>query len=220
MRAPISIIIPTLNAEEALSGCLMALMEGLDAELICEVIVSDGGSADETCKIAEAWGAQVLKGVPSRGGQLRRACEEARGKWLMVLHADTLLAPGWSGAVRVHMLQDKAGWFRLRFDQGGRLVSGWANIRSRLGLPYGDQGLLISEELYRSVNGYPDIPLMEDVAMALSLRGRMRGMDAVAVTSARKFRQQGWIRRGARNLWTLARYFAGVAPERLARTYR
>ncbi len=222
MRAPISIVIPTLNAGAGLSGCLGALMEGLEAGLIRELIVSDGGSGDETVAIARAWGAEIVTGPASRGGQLRRGCEAARGDWLLVIHADTELQPGWTNAVAHHLNAGpgRAGWFRLRFDAGGRLVAGWANMRSRMGLPYGDQGLLVPRSLYDAVGGYPDQPLMEDVAMARALRGRLTPLDAVAQTSASKYRAQGWLRRGGRNLWTLARYFMGVDVDRLAAAYR
>lgn len=224
MPAPISIIIPTLNAETRLSACLGALMEGLEEGLIRELIVSDGGSTDATGATAQAWGADVLEGPASRGGQLRLGCAAARAEWLMVLHADTVLQPGWTKAVSSHLAHpDRAGWFQLRFDRGGlaaRAVAGWANLRSRFGLPYGDQGLLISSALYAHVGGYPDQPLMEDVALARALKGKMIGLDAVAVTSADRYARQGWLRRGARNLWTLTRYFAGVDAARLAADYR
>lgn len=221
MPAPLSIVIPTLNAAHGLPGCLAALMEGLDAGVICELVVSDGGSLDETARIADAWGAQVVTGAASRGGQLRRGCAAARGDWLLILHADTVLAPGWTGAVAAHLSNDDAGYFRLRFDRGGRFVAAWANLRARLfGLPFGDQGLLISRALYHSVGGYADMPLMEDVAMARALRGRLRALDAVAITSAARYRRDGWVRRGARNLWMLARYFAGGDVDMLARQYR
>ena len=223
MRAPISVIIPTLEAGAALPFCLAALVEGLEAGLIREVIVSDGGSGDASCAVARAWGAEVVTGAASRGGQLRRGCAAAAGDWLLVLHADTVLAPGWSRVAAAHLGRGEAGWFRLAFDDGGlpgRLVAGWANLRSRAGLPYGDQGLLLPRALYDAVGGYPDQPLMEDVALAWALRGRLRGLGAVAVTSAEKYRAQGWLRRGARNLWTLARYGAGASPEGLARRYR
>lgn len=224
MRAQISVVIPTLDAEAALGPCLHALMEGLELGLIRELIVSDGGSGDATGAVAQAWGAEVLHGPPSRGGQLRRGVAAARGEWVLVLHADTVLRRGWTDAVRSHLAQaDRAGWFQLAFDQSGiaaAIVASWANLRSRLGLPYGDQGLLIHRDLYEAVGGYPDQPLMEDVALARALRGRLTALDAVAVTSAAKYRRQGWLRRGGRNLWTLLRYAAGASPERLAQAYR
>ena len=221
MPAPISVVIPTLNAAETLSPTLEALMEGVEAGLVAELVVSDGGSTDATCKLAEAWGARLVEGPASRGGQLRRGCALARAPWLLVLHGDTRLAPGWAEAVTAHLDTADAGYFALRFDRGGRWVAGWANLRARLfGLPYGDQGLLVPRTLYDEVGGFADIPLMEDVAMARALRGRLRRIDAIAVTSAARYRAQGWTRRGARNLWLLARYFAGVPPERLAQRYQ
>ncbi|MEQ5827351.1 TIGR04283 family arsenosugar biosynthesis glycosyltransferase [Sulfitobacter sp. NFXS29] len=225
MRAPISVVIPSLNAAAALPACLAALVEGLQAGLIREVILSDCGSSDGTPQLAEGWGAEVISGAPSRGGQLRRGCEAAQGEWLLVLHADTVLAPGWTDAVQDHMARGPgaAGWFRLRFDQRGlapRLVAGWANLRSACGLPYGDQGLLLPRALYDAVGGYPDQLLMEDVALARALRGRLARLEGIAVTSAEKYRRQGWLRRGGRNLWTLMRYAMGASPNALAESYR
>ena len=219
MRAPISVIVPTLNAEKNLPGCLSALVAGLEASLIRELIVCDGGSTDETIRIAEAWGATVLSGPPSRGGQLKRGCEAASGEWLMILHADTELAPGWTGPVAKHLKTEQAGWFQLRFDAGGRVVSDWANLRARLGLPYGDQGLVLPRTLYEKVGGYRDVPLMEDVGIVRALRGALRPIDAVALTSAEKYRRKGWVVQGTRNLWFLARYFTGASPEKLAASY-
>ncbi|MEM6305747.1 MAG: TIGR04283 family arsenosugar biosynthesis glycosyltransferase [Pseudomonadota bacterium] len=222
MRAPISVVIPTLNAETALPDCLRALIEGLDAGLIRELIVSDAGSTDATGAIAQAWGAEVLLGPPSRGGQLRRGCAAATGDWLLILHADTKLGSGWAEIARAHLKTRRAGWFQLAFDSVGapaRLVAGWANLRSRLGLPYGDQGLLVPRAVYEAAGGYPDQPLMEDVALARALRGKLTGLAAPAVTSAEKYHRDGWLKRGARNLWTLARYTVGVPPARLARGY-
>jgi rSAM/selenodomain-associated transferase 2 len=222
MPAPITVIIPTLNAEHSLTGCLTALMEGVDAGLICELIVSDGGSQDATRVVADAWGADIIEGAASRGGQLRRGCAKAKGEWLLVLHADTQLDQGWTSPVIAHLKGRKAGWFKLRFDRGGfaaRFVAGWAYLRSRMGLPYGDQGLLMPRALYQSVGGYPDQPLMEDVAMARLVKGQMTRIDCAAITSADKYHKAGWLRRGGRNIWTLIRYFAGVSPQKLAEAY-
>jgi hypothetical protein len=115
--------------------------------------------------------------------------------------------------------------FRLAFDDespAARRTAALANWRTRrLGLPYGDQGLLISRDLYDAVGGYPEIPLMEDVAMARRLgRRRIRMLAATAVTGGDKYRRDGWWRRSAKNLTLLSLYFLGVSPERLARLYR
>lgn len=226
MPAEISVVIPTLNAEADLPDCLASLVEGLTAGLIRELIVTDGGSRDATPAIAEAAGAVVVTGAASRGGQLRRGCALARGRWILVLHADTLLESGWSRAVADHIATDAAGaaHFRLAFRASGLapwLVAGWANLRARLfGLPYGDQGLLVRREEYEVAGGYPDQPLMEDVALVRVLPGRSVALPAQAATSAARYLRDGWLRRGARNLWTLARYVAGADPVALARSYR
>jgi rSAM/selenodomain-associated transferase 2 len=226
MRAPLSVVIPTLNAAPALPQTLGSLTEGLEAGLIRELLITDGGSEDETRQIAEAAGADWITGEASRGGQLRRGAAATEGAWLLILHADTHLAPGWAEAVLSHLRDhaDKAGYFALAFRATGlapRLVAGWANWRARrLGLPYGDQGLLIPRTLYNEVGGYSDIPLMEDVALARALRGRMVPLSATALTSAERYQREGWINRGARNLINLTRFLLGADPVALARRYR
>lgn len=223
MRAPVSVIIPTLNARQDLPRCLGALGEGLEAGLIRELIISDGGSTDGTLSIAEQAGAMVVSGQPSRGGQLRRGASFAAGEWLLFLHADTLLMPGWADAVLAHVDKDSPAYFRLKFASRhplARMTAGWANLRSRVfGLPYGDQGLLIRRKDYQAAGGFPDIPLMEDVALVRALRGRLIPLDATALTSAERYERDGWLRRGGRNLITLLRYLAGAAPAKLVRGY-
>ena len=223
MRAPISVIIPTLNAEKQLGACLMSLMPALEMGLIRELIVSDGGSTDDTVALAKEWGAEVVEGSASRGAQLSRGCSVAKGQWLLVVHADTRLEDGCVAAALKHLETYEAGWFYLAFDDSSlaaSCVAGWANLRSRLGLPYGDQGLLLPKTLYDRVGGYPHEPLMEDVALAIALKGHLRGIRAKAITSALRYQRQGWLRRGARNLWTLFRYFGGASPQQLADSYR
>lgn len=223
MPAPLSIVIPTLNAAQELPDTLHCLMEGVSSGLIAALVISDGGSDDATLTIAEAAGATVVHGKAGRGGQLRRGAEAATGRWLLFLHADLHLSPSWSGVVETHIVQAaRAGVFRLRFRAEGALpalVAGWANARSRLGLPYGDQGLLISRETYDQIGGYPDIPLMEDVAMARKLRGRIALLPGYSSTSAERYRSEGWLLRGTRNLWLLAQFLAGVSPDHLYRKY-
>ena len=224
MPAEISLVIPTLNAADELPECLEALMEGLATGLIRELIITDGGSQDATDKIADAAGAQFIQGPASRGGQLQRGCEQAKGNWLLVLHADTQLEAGWSKVVLQYM-RDGGGrpaYFKLRFRASGvmpRVVAGWANLRSRLfGLPYGDQALLIQRRDYNATGGYRDQALMEDVAMVRRLNG-LQELPAHAQTSATRYQQQGWLRRGGRNLFLLLRYALGARPEALARSY-
>lgn len=225
MSAPFSIIIPTLNAGAGLPATLNTLLPGLEAGLLREVIVSDGGSTDETLQMADDAGAVVITGPKGRGGQLKRGAEAAKGAWLLFLHADTHLPPDWVGAAMTHRQThpNLAAAFRLRFRAAGvapTLVAGWANLRSAaINLPYGDQGLLLSRPLYDYAGGFPDQPLMEDVAMARALRGRIRLLETHVTTGAERYTQNGWLRQGRRNLGTLLRYSFGASPEKLAERY-
>ncbi|MBZ8117212.1 glycosyltransferase [Roseovarius sp. LXJ103] len=223
MRAELSVVIPTLDAAAALPRTLGALMEGLEAGLVRELIISDGGSGDATRAMAEEVGAIWTSGAPSRGGQLRRGVDASAGAWVLVLHADTVLPEGWSGVVERQISRGRPGYFLLGFDAEGlapKVVAGWANLRSRVfGLPYGDQGLLISRAEYNAVGGYVDAPLMEDVAMARALGARLEAMPLRVRTSAARYIQDGWMRRGGRNLLLLMRYLCGADPERLRARY-
>ncbi len=225
MTAPISVVIPTLNAAPHMQASIETLMEGLAAGLIRELIVTDGGSTDQTLLIAEEAGAEIITGPASRGGQLRRGCTAAKGDWLLILHADTVLEDGWSNVVGQHIREfsQRPAHFKLAFSTRGlrpAAVAGWANLRSAvLGLPYGDQGLLVPQALYSAKGGYPDQPLMEDVEIARRLPD-MRTLPAYALTSAARYQRDGWLRRGGRNLWTLMRYAMGADPEKLAASYR
>ena len=225
MPARLSIVMPTLNAAAVLPATADALLEGVSSGLVRELVISDGGSTDETRAVARELGAHWVEGAPGRGGQLRRGVEAATGDWLLLLHADTHPAPDWAKAVYDHMTSrpDEAGWFRLRFRADGfapRLVAGGANLRSRyLGLPYGDQGLLISRAQLEAVGGVPDLPLMEDVALARALKGKLRPLGVHVTTSAQRYETDGWVKRVAMNLGTLARYSLGADPTRLKLRY-
>ena len=226
MPAPISVILPTLNADTVLGPTLACLIEGLEAGLIAEVICADGGSTDATRAIADRWGAGCVVCPPSRGGQLRAGAGAARAAWYLFLHADTHLPQGWTRPIAAHIheqSQGRAACFYLSFRSkhlAARWVAGWANLRTRwFHLPYGDQGLLIHASLYNAVGGYPDQPLMEDVEIARRLRGRITVLPATVTTGDEKFQRDGWLRRGAKNLSLLLRYKLGANAADLARRY-
>lgn len=217
----LTIVIPALNAAASLGSCIAAL-DGAD-----KVLVVDGGSIDDSAGIAERAGARVIVAPRGRGTQLRAGGETARGDWLLFLHADTRLGAGWREAVAAHVATapDRAGYFDLRLDDNAwqaRVIERGVALRVRLlGLPYGDQGLLISRRLYDEVGGFRSLALMEDVDLVRRIgRHRLRRMDATALTSADRWRRDGWLRRSGRNLACLALYALGMAPARLARFYR
>ncbi len=213
----LTIVIPALNAGATLGRCLEGVA-GTD-----DVIVVDGGSSDETIAIAQVSGTRVIRSERGRGAQLKAGGEAAGGDWLLFLHADTVLAAGWREAVAAHREhRDEAACFRFRLDDPAwqaRLIERGVALRTRLGLPYGDQGLLISRALYDRVGGYRPLPLMEDVDLVRRLSRRPRPLDADAVTSAARWRREGWFRRSARNLLCLGLYGAGMPPERIVRLY-
>ncbi|MEM7242487.1 MAG: TIGR04283 family arsenosugar biosynthesis glycosyltransferase [Pseudomonadota bacterium] len=224
MPAPISVIIPTLNAEAHLSACLAHLYEGVSEGLIKEVLLADGGSTDDTQTIAREWGAEIIDCPKGRGTQLAHAIQQASGEWYFVVHADTRIQGDWPAIIRVHLNSSKlAGYGKLRFDTSGLgpfVTASWANFRSRFfGLPYGDQTLLISRQLYRQIGGYSEIPLMEDVDIARKLRGKKCALHFIALTDSKKYATVGWFRRGAKNLYILMLYTLGRDPEALAKLY-
>lgn len=226
MAAPISIIIPTLNAGSELPACLDSLMPGLETGLIRELIVSDGGSEDATALIAEGAGARFIAGEKGRAGQLIRGAGAARGNWLLFLHADTVLSRDWAERVAGHLNDrpGKAAVFTLAYrsdDRMAKIVAARANRRARwLALPYGDQGLLIPRSLYDEVDGYEDLPLMEDVRIVQAIgRKRLAFLSAEARTSAAKYERDGWRRRSWHNAWLITRYLMGASPENLAKSY-
>lgn len=221
-RPRLSVIIPTLNA----AGDLPAVLAALDPD--DEVIVVDCGSKDGGPALARSLGATVLDAPPGRGGQLAAGADTATADWLLFLHADTVPAPDWRDTVDLHMhARDgarTAAFFRFRLDdpsvQARRLERLVAARVTLFSLPYGDQGLLIHRELYRAVGGYRRLPLMEDVDLVWRLgRRRLTQLDIAATTSARRWRQDGWLRRCALNLLCLALFRLGTPAPLIARLY-
>jgi rSAM/selenodomain-associated transferase 2 len=216
----LSVVIPVLDAADRIGPCLAAVREA------DELVVVDGGSTDGTAAGAARCGARVLASPPGRGVQLAAGAAAARGDWLLFLHADTRLAPGWREAADRHMARQpgKAACFRFRLDAGewqARLVEAGVALRVRwLGLPYGDQGLLIPRRLYDALGGYRPLALMEDVDLVRRLGAvRLERLEVDALTSPERWRRDGWLRRSGRNLLCLGLYRSGIGADRLARLY-
>ncbi|MGC2203432.1 MAG: TIGR04283 family arsenosugar biosynthesis glycosyltransferase, partial [Stellaceae bacterium] len=188
---PLSVIIPTLNAADTLAEPLSALRT---TPIVREVIVVDGGSSDGTVALAEAGGAHVISTARGRGTQLAAGARAASGEWLLFLHADSRLAPGWEDRVSAFLTsseaRSRAGYFHFELDDPSPAARRLARIvawRCRsLALPYGDQGLLIARGLYDAVGGFAPLPLMEDVDIARRLgRRRLACIGAGCIASAR-----------------------------------
>jgi len=216
----ISVVIPALDEEALLPATLRCVREA------AEVLVVDGGSRDRTASVAEAEGARVLRCAPGRGRQLDLGARAARGDWLVFLHADTRLEPGWAAALAALGPDVAGGAFRLAIDSpraGYRIVEAMVRARVRwLSLPYGDQAIFARREAYARAGGFPHQPLMEDVAFVRRLRatGRLAFPSVRAWTSARRWEQRGLVCATARNWLLVGLYAAGQPPERLARFYR
>lgn len=227
----ITVIIPTLNAEDSLAATMTALVSGVVEGVVRDVIVVDGGSGDRTMAIVEASGASVVQANRGRGFQLNAGVAEARGNWLLFLHADTALERGWEletrafiERVNIGVRPASAAAFRFALDDIGflpRLLESLVGLRCLLfRLPYGDQGLLIPKELYREIGGYRDIPLMEDVDLVRRLgRRRVVMLRSKAVTSAVRFKRDGYVSRSVRNLACLALYYLRIPPRYIVRIY-
>ena len=164
-RKPVlSIIIPTLDCADSLARTLAALAATGDAPF--EVVVVDGGSADRTREVATAAGARVLDAEGGRGAQLAAGAGTAQGDGLLFLHADTVPGPGWSEAAARFTAdlgnRRRAAYFRFALGDpapAARRLERMVAWRARaLGLPYGDQGLLLGRQFYEDIGGFKPLP--------------------------------------------------------------
>ena len=215
----LSVIIPALDANAQLPAAVARLADAG----VGQVIVSDGGTVPPPDLPP---GVKLVVGAPGRGRQLMAGAGAAAGEWLLFLHADTRLGAGWQQAVEAHMAdhRGKAAVFRFALDDphpAARRLEAIVAWRSKwLALPYGDQGLLVSRALYQQVGGFRPIPIMEDVDIVRRLgRARLRLLDVDAITSAVRYRREGYLRRMLRNAVCLSLYFIGVSPDRIRRIY-
>jgi len=220
---PLSIIVPALNEEQTLESTLGPLRQLPDVELI----VADGGSTDATVRVARDLGALVVPARRGRGRQMNAGAAFASGKTLLFLHADSHLPRDFAATIDSVLSQSPvAGAFRLRIEAPGwplRCIEWAANLRSRLlQMPYGDQGLFVPADLFFTMGGYPNWPLMEDYELCRRLRQRGRiglAQDAVG-TSPRRWAELGVCRTTLINQCMMLGFHLGISPERLARWYK
>jgi len=223
----IGVVIPTLD--EAAS--LPLLLDDLRRVVVpLDIVVADGGSSDGTPAVAQSAGARAIAAPRGRGHQLNAGAEAARGQWLLFLHADCRLPPLARRALLAALVDEpelQAAVFRFAVDlpppAKGFIERGQRLRQALFALPYGDQGLLVRRELFQLAGGFPDIPIMEDVAMIRRLerrRVKIRTLPAALLTSGRRYRERGVIKTWLHHTLLISLYLVGVSPRRLARMRR
>ncbi|HBA65442.1 MAG TPA: glycosyl transferase [Methylococcaceae bacterium] len=226
-----SIIIPTLNEQTSIVDCLGKLQQAFKSNTLtrehAEIIVSDGGSSDRTVTLAQGLADLVLNGPAGRAKQMNLGAKHAHGEVLIFLHADTVLPEQALNSI-TQALNEGACWGRFDIRLGGRhamltVIAALMNLRSRwTGIATGDQAIFVSRKAFDAVGGFPDIALMEDIALSKSLKkcGKPACLVDRAVSSGRRWESYG-IYRTILLMWSLRlRYFLGSHPETLAYLYR
>lgn len=219
-----SVIIPTLNEEDYIGTTLDRLQDARARGH--EVILVDGGSTDGTCRVAAGLADQLLACAPGRAGQMNYGARSAHGDVFIFLHADTMLHGEFDGILdKTGVSRQSWGHFDIRLSGNHvmfRCIEKMMNLRVRLtGIVTGDHAIFAGSHVFRQVNGYADIPLMEDVEMTerlnkLSSPVRIRQ----AVTSSSRRWEKHGIARTVLHSWTLrARYALGYDPFDLAKEY-
>jgi rSAM/selenodomain-associated transferase 2 len=220
-----SIIIPALNDREQLRSTLPPLQRFRSAGH--EVILVDGGSADDTRSVAEGKVDLLLSTGKGRAVQMNEGARHATGEILLFLHADTRLGDEAMAALLDRFPAGGKRWGRFDVRLSGsrpmlRVVETMINLRSRLtGIATGDQGIFTSRKAFESVGGYREMPLMEDIALSRSLKrsGRPLCIGTPLVTSSRRWEEKG-IWRTILLMWRLRLAFAlGADPRELAKRY-
>jgi rSAM/selenodomain-associated transferase 2 len=221
----LSIIVPVLDEAGGVVAALAALAPLRRRGV--EVIVVDGGSRDGTARLAAPHADRVIEGTRGRASQMNAGARIARGGVLLFLHADTSLPPDADRLVLDALARPDRPWGRFDVCIAGAdpllaVVGMLMNARSRAtGVATGDQALFVRREAFIAAGGFPEIPLMEDVALSKALRrlGRPACLRARAVTSGRRWERQGTLRT-ILLMWRLRLEFAlGADPRRLARRY-
>ena len=216
----ISVIIPALNEVDGIARILRAV-ETQDGPH--EIIVVDGGSTDATVDVAARW-ARVICSPRGRAVQMNRGAAAASGEILLFLHADTLLPAGALAHIRRSIAEGaEAGAFRLEFDAPTPLLRLYSYC-TRYPLPrlcFGDRALYVRRDVFSSVDGYPEIPLFEDLELVRALwrRGGFRFLSSCVTTSGRRFRSKGPLRQQLRNSYLWLHYVFGSDLRKLQHLY-
>ena len=207
----ISIVIATLNSENTIHNLIKSLKNTFP-----EIIIIDANSRDGTIKICKKYTNKIYYSSPGRGLQLHIGSKKSNSEWILFLHSDSVLDPNCIEKIDhfIKNLQNvnKAGVFKLKVDHKNyiaRIIEKYANARSKLlGLPYGDQGLLISRNFYNKIGGYKPLSIMEDVNIIRTIGPKnISILEAYIKTSPENYIKDGWIIRSFKNIFCLILYF-------------
>ena len=221
----LSVIIPCLNEAEGIAESLQALAP-LRARGV-EIVVVDGGSTDNTIKIAYPLADQVISASRSRALQMNAGAAQSRGDLLLFLHADCRLPPAADGVIVDGLNRARKTWGRFDVILTGnhpllRIVGAMMNLRSRVtGIATGDQGIFVTRSLFEAVGRYPEIALMEDIALTRKLRafGKPLALRHRITASGRRWEKHGVLRTMLLMWWLRLRYWLGADPQKLANRY-
>jgi rSAM/selenodomain-associated transferase 2 len=223
-RPFLSLVVPVLNEAATLPAQLAAL-QGLRTSGT-ELIVVDGGSGDGTAELARPAADRLLDAPRGRAAQMNVGAKASRGEVLLFLHADTALPPAADDLIRSAIATGAAwGRFDVRIDGRQpllRVVERMMNWRSRWSsIATGDQAIFVRRDLFERVDGYPELPLMEDIALSKRLKrfAPPACLREQVITSGRRWEKHG-VLHTILLMWRLrASYFLGADPQQLAIRY-
>lgn len=228
MRKRFSIIIPVLHEGKEINDLIGDLRE-MEGAQESELIVVDGSSEKDTLQAIADGDIRGLSSPPGRGRQMNAGAAVAAGNILIFLHADTRLPA--DALKQIDQVMETEKYLGGAFNIGIRshrwiyqLIGSIASLRSRITrIPYGDQAIFIRKDTFLRLGCYPEIPLMEDVALMRRIKksgGRIYIIHQCVATSPRRWAEEGVLYTTLRNWFLLTAYYLGVSPEKLTRHYR
>lgn len=228
----LSIVIPTLDEEAALPQTLESVARAVsESNLVCEIIIADGGSKDGTRNVATSHFGETLRWVDAergRGAQMNAGARAAAGEVLLFLHADTRLAAGAPDLIRQALARPRVvgGNFRIRFEPRSPLADFYTacyNLRSLVKVFYGDSAIFVRRDVFERIGGYRHARIMEDLELVRRLRrvGRLVTIrENEVVSSSRRFHNAAsGIRALALWTWLHILFYCGASQEALERRY-